>query len=184
MTKCCEPNTCVELVPSACVRYTGTPTVGGLIDKQDYCDPYLNELITLFDDNLSAMDVRVGIDKNTLDTANTSCGTVPLLNLSTVTVRDEKYYSSEVVLKLVTVICELRSRLNYLVNENVNTNQGNLHWEDLPLSQNFKTWILQNGYLDCLGNDPCDPLKEILTLGTLLQALIKKICECCEPNIQ
>jgi hypothetical protein len=179
MTNNCKPNTCVELVPSGCVRYTGTPTTDGLIDKQDYCDPYLNDIIKLFDDNLTGLDARVGIDKNTLDNANTSCGTVPLLNLSTVTVKDEKYYSSDVVLKLVGVICELRSRINYLVNEDINTNQGNLHWEDLPLSQNFIDWIRDNGYASCLGNDPCDSTKQIKTLGSLLQALIKKVCECC-----
>ena len=92
----------------------------------------------------------------------------------------DKYYSSEVVLKLVGVICELRSRLNYLVNENINTNSGNLHWEDLPLSPDFKNWMQQNGYAECLGNDPCDPTQQIQTLGTLLQALIKKICLCCD----
>jgi hypothetical protein len=184
MAKCCQTNNCVELTPSGCVRYTGSPTEGGLIDKQDYCDPYINDIIKLFDDNLTSLDVRVGIDKTALDTANTACGTSPVINTSTITVKDDKYYSSEVVLKLVGVICELRSRLNYLVNENINTNSGNLHWEDLPLSPDFKNWMQQNGYAECLGNDPCDPTQQIQTLGVLLQALIKKICECCEGTIQ
>lgn len=179
MAKCCQTNNCVEIHPSGCIKYTGTPTPDGLLDKQDYCDPYINDVIKFFDDNITGLDARIGLNKNTLDTANTGCGNVPLMDLSTVTVKNEKYYSSEVVLKLVGVICELRSRLNYLVNENINTNQGNLHWEDLPLSDDFKAWILQNGYSDCLGNDPCDSSKQILTLGTLLQALVKKICECC-----
>jgi hypothetical protein len=184
MAKCCQTNNCVEIQPSGCVKYTGTPTANGLLDKQDYCDPYLNDVIKFIDDTMTGLDTRVGLDKTALDTANLACGTVPLMNLATVTVKDNKYYSAEVVLKLVAVICELRSRLNYLVNEDINTNQGNLHWEDLPLSQNFKDWMQQNGYTACLGNDPCDPTKQILTLGTLLQALIKKICECCEGTIQ
>jgi hypothetical protein len=101
------------------------------------------------------------------------------MDLTTVTVKDEKYYSAEVVLKLVGVICELRSRLNYLTSKDINTNLGNLHWEDLPLSDEFKVWMQQNGYAACLGNDPCDPNQQINTLGTLLKALIVKICECC-----
>jgi len=179
MAKCCQTNNCVEIEPSGCVKYTGTPTTGGLIDKQDYCDPYLNDIIKLFDDNLSLLDTRVGLNKTTLDNANNACGTVPLMDLTSVTVKDEKYYSAEVVLKLVAVICELRSRMNYLVNGNINTNQGNLHWEDLPLSQSFKDWIRESGYYSCVGMDPCDATKEVDTLGKLLQAIIAKLCECC-----
>ena len=176
MAKCCQTNNCVEIEPSGCVKYTGTPTTGGLIDKQDYCDPYINDIIKLFDDNITLLDTRVGLNKTALDNANTACGTVPLMNLTTVTVADGKYYSAEVVLKLVGVICELRSRLNFLVNGNINTNQGNLQWEDLPLSQDFKDWMQDNGYAACLGNDPCDPTQKINTLGALLKALIEKIC--------
>lgn len=179
MAKCCQTNNCVEIEPSGCVKYTGTPTANGLIDKQDYCDPYLNDIIKLFDDNLTLLDTRVGLTKTTLDNANTACGTVPLMDLTSVTVKDEKYYSAEVVLKLVGVICELRSRLNFLVNGNVNTNQGNLQWEDLPLSQEFKDWIRENGYYNCIGMDPCDATKEVDTLGKLLQAIIAKLCDCC-----
>jgi hypothetical protein len=126
------------------------------------------------------LDTRVGLNKTALDNANTACGTVPLMNLTTVTVKDEKYYSAEVVLKLVGVICELRSRMNYLVNENINTNQGNLHWEDLPLSTDFKEWLRVNDYLACLGNDPCNTELGITTLGSLLRAIVVKLCACCE----
>jgi hypothetical protein len=134
----------------------------------------------LFDDNITLLDTRVGLNKTALDNANTACGTVPLMNLTTVTVKDEKYYSAEVVLKLVGVICELRSRMNYLVNENINTNQGNLHWEDLPLSTDFKEWLRVNDYLACLGNDPCNTELGITTLGSLLRAIVVKLCACCE----
>jgi len=180
MAKCCQTNNCVEIEPSGCVKYTGTPTTGGLIDTQDYCDPYINDIIKLFDDNMTLLDTRVGLNKTALDNANTACGTVPLMNLTTVTVKDEKYYSAEVVLKLVGVICELRSRLNFLVNGNVNTNQGNLQWEDLPLSTDFKEWLRVNDYLACLGNDPCNTELGITTLGSLLRAIVVKLCACCE----
>ena len=185
MAKCCQTNNCVEIEPSGCVKYTGTPTANGLIDKQDYCDPYLNDIIKLFDDNLTTLDTRVGLNKTALDNANTACGTVPLMDLTTVTVNDNKYYSAEVVVKLVGVICELRSRLNYLSSENINTNLGNLHWEDLPLSQDFKDWLNSvnvttgQSYATCLGKDVCDPTTELLTLGALLKAIINKLCDCC-----
>ena len=180
MDKCCQTNNCVEIEPSGCVQYTGTPTANGLIDKQDYCDPYINDIIKLFDDNLTLLDTRVGLNKTTLDNANTACGTVPLMDLTTVTVNDNKYYSAEVVLKLVGVICELRSRLNYLSSENINTNLGNLHWEDLPLSTDFKEWLRVNGYLACLGSDPCNTELGITTLGGLLRAIVVKLCACCQ----
>ena len=179
MAKCCQTNNCVETEPSGCVKYTGTPTAGGLIDKQDYCDPYLNDIIKLFDDNLTLLDTRVGLNKTTLDNANNACGTVPLMDLTSVTVKDEKYYSAEVVVKLVGVICELRSRLNYLTSKDANTNLGNLHWEDMPLSPEFLSWLDLNACItfnkpDCVPGEEYDK-----TLGGLLKAIIKKLCDCC-----
>jgi hypothetical protein len=185
MAKCCQTNNCVEIEPSGCVKYTGTPTANGLIDKQDYCDPYLNDIIKLFDDNLTSLDVRVGIDKIALDAVNNSCGITPVINTTTITVKDEKYYSSQVVLKLLEVVCELRSRLNYLTAKNTDTNLGNLHWEDMPLSAGFIAWLNsinpETGvsYAQCLGNNVCDPNSDLLTLGDLLKAIINKLCDCC-----
>lgn len=179
MTKCCQTNTCVELVPSNCVRYTGTPTTGGLIDKQDYCDPYLNDIIKLFDDNLTDLDARVGLNKTAFDNTNNACGLNPVINTSGLTVKNDKYYSSEVVLRLVGVICELRSRMNYLTSKDINTNSGNLHWEDLPLSPDFINWLEQESCLvfqsDCVGGIITYPK----TLGGLLKTIIKKLCTCC-----
>lgn len=169
MTKCCQTNTCVEIIPSGCVRYTGAIAPTGLIVKQEYCDPYLNQIIELFDTTLSDLDTRVGLNKTQFDNINNACGLVPVINTSSFTVKDDKYYSSEVVQSLVGVICELRSRLNYLTSENINVNDGNLHWVDLPLGDHFN--------LDCL-RSYCDP-GQILTLKDLLQALIGKICQCC-----
>ena len=175
MTKCCPTNNCVEIVPSGCVKYTGTPTVGGLIDSFDSCDPYLNDLLKLLDDKVINIDTRVGLNKTAFDTANQACGTTPVISTVGLTVTDNKYYSAEVVIKLVAVICELRSRLNYLSAGNINTNSGNIFWMDLPLDASFKTWLAANG---CLGDDPCSG-NEILTLRGLLQAIIVKLCDCC-----
>jgi len=175
MTKCCPTNNCVEIVPSGCVKYTGTPTVGGLIDSFDSCDPYLNDLLKLLDDKVVNIDTRVGLNKTAFDAANTACGTTSVISTVGLTVTDNKYYSAEVVIKLVAVICELRSRLNYLSAGNINTNSGNIFWMDLPLDTSFKTWLAANG---CLGDDPCSG-DEILTLRGLLQAIIVKLCDCC-----
>lgn len=187
MANCCKTNTCVDITPSACVRYTGTPTTGGLIAKQDYCDPYLNEIITLFDDTLTGLDTRVGLKKVTFDNINQACGLNDVINTSGLTVKDDKYYSSEVVIELVKVICELRSRVNYLTTKNINTNSGNLHWEDMPLSSDFQTWLDSVNpttgvkYKDCLGyNDVCNPSKQISTIGDLFKAIIDKLCDCCQ----
>jgi hypothetical protein len=169
MATCCKTNTCVEIIPSGCVRFTGTVVPNGLIDKQDYCDPYLNEIINLFDTTLTSLDKRVGLDKDAFDSANKACGINPVLDLTGFTVEDNKYYSSEIVQGLVGVICELRSRLNYLSQENIDTNSGNLHWTDLPLGDKFD--------LSCLSSY-CDT-GSILTLGQLLQAIIGKLCTCC-----
>jgi hypothetical protein len=179
MANCCKTNTCVELIPSACVRYTGTPTVGGLIDKQDYCDPYLNEIITLFDDNLTSLDIRVGLNKVAFDNINQACGLNDVINTSGLTVKNDKYYSSEVVIELVRVICELRSRINYLTTKNINTNSGNLHWEDMLLSDEFIAWLSNNACFsfdkpDCSNAEVYDK-----TLGGLLKAIIIKLCKCC-----
>jgi hypothetical protein len=174
MTKCCPTNNCVEIVPSGCVKYTGTPTVGGLIDSFDSCDPYLNDLLKLLDDKVVNIDTRVGLNKTAFDAANTACGTTSVISTVGLTVQDDKYYSSEVVLKLVGVICELRSRLNYLSAKDINTNSGNLFWMDLPLDSQFKTWLDSQ----CLGDDPCSG-DQIQTLRGLLQAIIVKLCTCC-----
>ena len=172
MAKCCQTNTCVEIVPSGCVRYTGAIAPTGLIVKQEYCDPYINDIIQLFDTTLSELDVRVGLNKIQFDNINNACGLTPVINTSSLTVKNEKYYSSEVVQSLVGVICELRSRLNYLTSENINVNEGNLHWEDLKLSAELKS------FATCLADDRCNN-NEILTLGKLLEQLIIKVCACC-----
>ena len=167
MTKCCPTNNCVEIVPSGCVKYTGTPTVGGLIDSFDSCDPYLNDLLKLLDDKVVNIDTRVGLNKTAFDNANTACGTTSVISTVGLTVTDNKYYSAEVVLKLVGVICELRSRMNYLSSDNINTNKGNIHWLDLPLDAKLN--------LQCL-TSYCNPPAPILTLKDLLNAIIDKIC--------
>lgn len=174
MTNCCPNNNCVEIVPSGCVKYTGTPTTGGLIDSFNSCDPYLNDLLKLLDDNVTTLDARVGLDKTAFDAANNACGTTPVISMTGVTVKDDKYYSADVVIKLVGVICELRSRLNYLTTEDINSNLGNLHWEDLPLSPSFKIWLADK----CLADDPCGTGAPT-TLGGLLRAIITKLCTCC-----
>jgi len=179
MTNCCQTNTCVELVPSTCVRYTGTPTVGNLIDKQAYCDPYLNDIIKLLDDNLSDLDVRVGLNKTAFDNTNNACGLNPVINTTGLTVKNDKYYSSEVVLRLVSVICELRSRLNYLTKNSINDSGALLHWEDMPLSSEFVTWLSNNACFsfdkpDCTAGEVYEQ-----TLGGLLKVIIKKLCTCC-----
>ena len=175
MTNCCPNNNCVEIVPSGCVKYTGTPTPGGLIDSFSSCDhPYLNDLLKLLDDKVVNIDTRVGLNKTAFDAANTACGTTSVISTVGLTVTDDKYYSAEVVLKLVGVICELCSRLNYLSAENINTNNGNLHWEDLPLSPDFLAYIRTK----CLGDDPCGTGVPT-TLGGVLRAIINKLCTCC-----
>ena len=175
MTKCCQTNTCVEIVPSGCVRYTGAIAPTGLIIKQEYCDPYINQIIELFDTTLSDLDTRVGLNKTQFDNINNACGGTPVINTSSLTVKDEKYYSSEVVQSLVGVICELRSRLNYLTSENINVNEGNLHWEDLKLSADFITYLRVNA--SCL-SDACG-VTDVLTLSDLLKVLAVQICKCC-----
>lgn len=168
MTKCCPTNNCVEIVPSGCVKYTGTPTVGGLIDSFDSCDPYLNDLLKLLDDKVVNLDTRVGLNKTAFDAANTACGITPVISTTGLTVTDDKYYSAEVVIKLVGVICDLRSKINYLSAGNINTNSGNIHWLDLPLDGKVN--------LGCL-TTYCDTLNHpILTLKDLLNAIIEKIC--------
>jgi hypothetical protein len=128
------------------------------------------------DDKVINIDTRLGLNKTAFDNANTACGTTSVISTVGLTVADDKYYSAEVVLKLVGVICELRSRLNYLSSKDINTNSGNIFWMDLPLDSSFKTWLADQ----CLGDDPCSG-DEILTLRQLLQAIITKLCTCCTP---
>lgn len=177
MANCCKTNTCVDITPSACVRYTGIPTVGGLIANQNYCDPYLNEIITLFDDNLTILDAKVGLKKITFDNINQACGLNNVINTSGLTVKDDKYYSSEVVIELVKVICELRSNLNYLTSQNINTlgtGTGNIHWQNLELKGTLESYVNNS----CLKNFSCNGL-HIVTLGDLLTAIVSKLCTCC-----
>ena len=174
MTKCCPTNNCVEIVPSGCVKYTGTPTPGGLIDSFDNCDPYLNDLLKLLDDKVVNIDTRVGLNKTAFDNANTACGITSVISTNGLTVKDDKYYSSEVVLKLVGVICELRSRMNTLSGGDINTNKGNVYWEDLALSPDFMAYLKTK----CLGDDPCGGGLPT-TLGGLLRTIINKLCTCC-----
>ena len=105
---CCEPNNCGEIIPSKCVKYTGTPTVGGPIDNEFTCTPYLNDVIHLFDDNLKDIVEKIGINKTALDNANSSCGLnlVNTASLSTYEVNDTRYVQSEVVIQaMITKLC-------------------------------------------------------------------------------
>lgn len=182
MNKCCSTNTCVEIVPSGCVRYTDIPAAGSLIAKQEYCDPYLNDIIKLFDTTLTDLDARVGLNKTAFDNTNNACGLNPVINTTGLTVKDDKYYSSEVVLRLTGALCELRSNLNYLTSKNINTlgsGNGLVHWEDMPLSPEFLSWLKANACIsfdipDCKAGDVYDQ-----TLGGLLKAIIIKLCKCC-----
>jgi hypothetical protein len=178
--KCCEVNTCVEIVPSKCVKYTGTPTTDGPIDKEFNCTPYLNDIIGLFDDDLKEIIEKIGISKTALDAANTSCG-LSLVNTATLDTYDintNSYSQSEVIVQLLTVICNLKKEVNYLKNGNTTTNSGNVFWLDLPLDADFKNFITLNG--SCLIDQPCVPAGGITTLRLLLQAMITKLCSCCE----
>jgi len=176
---CCEPNNCGEIIPSKCVKYTGTPTTNGPIDKEFECTPYLNDVIHLFDDNFKDIIEKIGISKSALDNANTSCGLglVNTSSLTTYTVNDTRYVQSEVVVQLLNVVCALQKQVNYLKNENATTDSGNVFWMDLPLDQDFKTWLTVNG--QCILTEPCVPAGGITTLRGLLQAMITKLCTCC-----
>lgn len=177
MNKCCSTNTCVEIVPSGCVRYTDIPAQGSLIAKQDYCDPYLNDIIKLFDNTLTDLDARVGLNKTAFDNANNACGLNPVINPTGLTVKDDKYYSSEVVLRLTSALCQVRSSINYLTSQDINTlgtGNGDIHWQDLELKGTLKA-LVQNS---CLGDNICTG-KDPITLGELLENLVRKICDCC-----
>jgi len=180
MATCCKTNTCVEIVPSGCVRYTGTAVPNGLIAKQNYCDPYLNEIINLFDTSITSLDKRVGLDKTSFDSANNACGVTPVLDLTGYTVENNQYYSSEVVKGLVGVICELRSRLNYITSESIETNEGNVFWEDLKLSTDFVNWYVafkrDNA---CLNDDSVCGTGLPVTLRDLLERMLTMIGNCC-----
>lgn len=178
--KCCEPNTCVEIVPSKCVKYTGTPTDGGPIDKEFNCTPYLNDIIGLFDDDLKDIIAKIGVNKTSLDSANTACGLglVNTANLSTYEVNSNSYAQGEVIVQLLNVICALQKEVNYLKNGSATTNTQNVFWLDLPLDQNFKNFITTSG--SCLITQPCVPAGGITTLRLLLQAMITKLCTCCD----
>jgi hypothetical protein len=106
------------------------------------------------------------LNKTAFDSANTACGLTPVISTTGLTVTDDKYYSAEVVIKLVGVICDLRSKINYLSAGNINTNSGNIHWLDLPLDGKVDLGCLESY---CQSGS-------ILTLKDLLNAIIAKIC--------
>lgn len=179
---CCEPNNCGEIIPSKCVKYTGTPPENGLIDKEFTCTPYLNDVIYLFDENLNEVVEKLGVSKTALDNANASCGLnlVDTSSIPTYQINDQRYVQSEVVVQLLGVICELQKQVNYLKTESTTTNSGNVFWLDLPLDQDFKTWLSLNG--NCILTEPCIPAGGITTLRLLLQAIITKLCTCCPSS--
>jgi len=180
MTKCCQTNNCVEIIPSGCVRYTGAIAPTGIIVKKEFCDPYINDIIQLFDTTIADLDVRVGLNKIEFDNINNACGLTPVINTSSFTVKDDKYYSAEVVKSLVGVICELRSRLNYLVSENININDGNTHWEDLKLSTDFVNWYVAHKRNNpCLNDDDSCGSGLPVTLRDLLEKMLIIIANCC-----
>lgn len=176
---CCEPNNCVEIVPSKCVKYTGTTTDNGPIDKAFACPPYLNDVVKLFDDDLKEIIEKLGISKTALDAANTSCG-LNLVNTSSLTtyeINDTRYVQSEVVVQLLTVVCALQKQVNYLQSKDATVNSGNVFWLDLPIDQDFKNFLSTSG--SCILTQPCVPAGGITNLRQLLQAMITQICSCC-----
>jgi len=98
-------------------------------------------------------------------------------SLSTYEINNTRYVQSEVVVQLLNVVCALQKQVNYLKNKNATTDSGNVFWLDLPLDQDFKTWLSVNG--TCILTEPCVPAGGITTLRGLLQAMITKICSCC-----
>jgi hypothetical protein len=114
-----------------------------------------------------------------LDNANSACGLnlVDISSIPTYGINDTRYVQSEVVVQLLNVICELQKQVNYLKTESTTTNSGNVFWLDLPLDQDFKNFLTVDG--NCILDQPCVPAGGITTLRQLLEAMIRKLCECC-----
>jgi hypothetical protein len=170
---CTTETSCVEKIPTGCVIYTGTPSTGSFLDNKNYCLPNLNVIIKDIDDEITVLAENVGLDKDAFDIVNTSCGVTPVV--TGLTTHVDKYYSSEVVMKLVTVICDLRSRLNILTSDSTDTNVGNKYLLDIELDAEFKSYLNST----CLaGDNLCDGM-EVTTLRDLFQTIITKLCTCC-----
>ena len=169
-TRCCDDYSCAEIYPSKCIKYTGPQKTTNVLYKEfEGCNPNMQEVVELYDNHISDLLLKGGVDTAALKAASDACGLnlLNLANLSTYTYNQNKYVEGEVVVQLVNALCNVSKRLNYLMNES-QTKQTDLFWLDLPL----------NGKLDlkCFVTKDCDPLVEVKTLKDLLQEIIKKIC--------
>jgi len=172
MSCCPENNGCVEKVPSGCVIYTGSLTADSYLDNKDYCaTTNINVVIKDIDDEITRLADSADIDKTIFDAAN-SCGTGNVV--TGMTEHTGTYYSSEAVVKLLGVICDLKQRLNKLTSDSTDTDKGDVYLLDIELDADFLVWLNSQ----CLGDNPCDG-QAITTLRGLLQAMITKICTCC-----
>ena len=171
--RCCDDYSCAEIYPAKCIKYTGPQPVTQILYKEfQNCNPSMEEVTKVYDSYLSDILAKNGVDAAALKVVNDTCG-LNLVNLSTLntyTYNDKKYVEGEVIIQLVSALCSVSKRLNYLMNES-QTATTDLFWLDLPLK----------GKLDftkalCLTDPDCFAKGEPETLGQLLQAIINKIC--------
>ena len=169
-TRCCDDYSCAEIYPSKCIKYTGPQKTTNVLYKEfEGCNPNMQEVVELYDNHISDLLLKGGVDTAALKAASDACGLnlLNLANLSTYTYNQNKYVEGEVVVQLVNALCNVSKRLNYLMNES-QTKQTDVFWLDLPLNKKLD--------LKCLIDDPCFGVNGPTTLKELLQAMINKLC--------
>lgn len=173
-TRCCEDYDCPEITPAKCIKYTGSQPADSVLHKEyEGCNPNMQEVTLLYNNHITDLLNKAGINAADLKAANDACGLnlLNLANVATYQYNNTRYVEGAVVVQLVQALCEVSKRLNYLMNEN-NLTKTDVFWLDLPLKGklDFKNAL-------CLTDPECFDKGEPQTLGQLLQAMINKICE-------
>ena len=154
----CNLNTCSERIPSQCVLFTCDVT-SSYISLPD-CNATLCDYLAVTERLITELKDADGILASRLSTHN--CGFTPIVDL--IDTKDPIYLkvkTSDAVIALLDVICELKAQLDNI-------------W-DLPLPAE----ILNDPLLEtCLGETDCTTVVP-RTLKELLIAMMHHYCGCC-----
>jgi hypothetical protein len=178
-TKNCNTSTlskCTTILSSGCVKYTGDgilDTEASILIEELECNSSIDQVIAVFDKEIFNIKTNLYISQTQLvtdsDCNNDLVSDFQIIrDLITGAVKPEpnKLYTSDVVLALVKIVCDLQSQIDEI-------NVCDAHQCDI--SEDLRLFLQTTG--DCLVDTTCGT--SLTTYDDLLKRIITKLCNCC-----
>lgn len=169
---CNDPiSKCVEITPSACVKFTGSFETNSRTTYD--CHTSLNSILSQFDKNITLVLDHTEITVTELKDADTCKKIYDNIEALKVKSTDGFVYTDVVVLELVKIVCDLQRQIAIIHDETTLSSD----FFDLKLPQDILNFI---ACLVC--DDACDPVLP-LTLRDFFEIVARKVkslpCEDC-----